>query len=270
LTQTSIDSWEASISTARTNVNTATVNLSTADEKLKTAISALSLAEQEMELLLAGTTEEEVNAQRAQVEKAEADVSMYQADLSKMFLYSPISGVVTVQDAKVGEIVSANTVLVSIISDTGYEIKADVPEVDIVKTEIGDIAEVTLDAYGDDVIFSATVVKIDPAETVIEGVPSYKTTLQFDRDDERILPGMTANLDIITDIREDVIVIPQRAVVAKNGDKFVRVLQIPEGARTETVSERTVITGLKDSFGNIEIVEGVVEGERVVTFVKEN
>ncbi len=108
------------------------------------------------------------------------------------------------------------------------------------------------------------MVKIDPAETIIEGVATYKTTLQFSGNDERVKSGMTANIDILTAKAENVIAIPQRAVAQKeNGDKIVKILK-DDGV----VEERKVTTGLKGSDGNIEITEGIQEGEKIITSQK--
>ncbi len=262
LTQTEIDGWRADVSTARTNINTATVNLSSAEEGLRADESSLLLAQQELELKKAGTVVEQVIAQQAQVEKAQADINSYQAQLVKTVIRSPISGIITNQDARVGEIVSAGTVIVSVVSDNNFNIESDVSEVDIAKIEVGDIAEITLDAYGEEVLFSAVVVSIDPAETIIEGVPSYRTTLEFKEEDKRIRSGMTANIDIVTEKKENVMVVPQRSVVIKNGFKFVRT--VVDGK----IEESEVKTGLKGSYGEIEILEGIEEGDKVITYMK--
>lgn len=262
ITQTTLDSWKSDISTARTNVSTVIINLSTAEEKLSTAEASLSLAEEELTLEKAGTTSEQIRAQEAEIEKAQADINRYQAELSKTIIYSPINGIVTKQDGKIGEMVSANTNIVSVMSDSVYQIEVDIPEADISKIKIGDKGKFTLDSYGDEVIFGAFVIKIDPAETVIEGVSTYKTTLQLEKNDERIRSGMTANLDIMTAQKENAIAIPQRAVISKNGDKFVRVL---EG---DVVVEKIVKTGLRGSSGDVEILSGLNEGEKVITYIK--
>ena len=262
LSQTTIDSWKTDVSTARTNVYTAITNLTTAKEKFKTAETSLSVAENELVLERAGSTAEQIAGQEAQLKQAEAKVQTTQAQIAKNLLFSPINGIVTKQDAKVGEIIAANENVVSVISGTNFEIEANIPEADIAKVSVGDNATLTLDAYGEAVVFNAKVVKIDPAETVIEGVATYKTTLQFEHEDGRIKSGMTANVDIISGKHENVIVIPQRAVVNKNGEQFVRVL---EG---ETAKEYPVKTGLRGSDGNIEITEGLKEGQQVVTFIQ--
>lgn len=159
LSQTSIDTYRSAVSTARTNVNTAITNLQTAEETLSSAESSVSLAEKNLALEKAGSTAEQIAAQVAKIEKAKANIENYQAQLAKTILISPIKGIVTKQDAKVGEIVSANTAVVSVISAAEFEIEANVAEADIAKIKVGDKADLTLDAYGGGVIFTAHVQK---------------------------------------------------------------------------------------------------------------
>lgn len=258
--QTTIDGWKSDISTARTNVNTAVVNLSAADEKLRTTESSLTLEEQELLLEKAGTPPEQVDAQEAEVEQAEANVKNYEALIAKMLLRVPFEGTVTRQDAKVGEIVSQNISVVSLMSVATFQIEASVSEADIAKIAVGNKAKVTLDALGSEAEFNAQVVSIDPAETIIEGVPTYKTTFVFEDIDPRIKSGMTANLTIITARRDNVIVIPQRALIIKDGGKSVLV-----STNDLEPKEIKVETGLRGSDGNIEILSGLKEGDRVAT-----
>ena len=174
-----------------------------------------------------------------------------------------MSGVVTKYDAKTGEVMSPNTEIVSIISDNQFQIKMNIPEADVAKVRIGNVARITLDAYGDDEKFEASIVTIDPGETIVEGVATYETTLQFKKNDERIRSGMTANIDIETARRDNTLSVPQRTVVSKNGTKLVNVL-IGEN----TTKEMPVITGLLGSDGNIEIVSGLSEGDKAILFIE--
>ena len=263
LTQTTIDGWKTDISTARTNTNTAIVNLSTAHEKLKTSESNLLLEENQLILKKSGTREEQILAQEAIVEKAMANIQNTEAQISKTILRSPISGIVSKKNISVGEIISANSSVVSVISKTKFEIETNAPEADIAKIKIGDNADITLDAYGDDVVFKGSVAVIDPAETIIEGVSTYKVTLHFLDGDDRVRSGMTANIDIYTGMREGVIAVPQRSVITRNGQKIIRVLK-----SDMTVEERFVEVGLRGSGGYLEIVSGLNEGERVIVFIK--
>jgi len=206
----------------------------------------------------------EVKSEEAKVEEAEANVKSYEAELQKTIIFSPINATVTKQDAKVGEIISSGVSVISLISESKLEIETKIAEVDIAKIKVGNPAKVTLDAYGNDVIFEAVISKTDPAETVVEGVSTYKTTLQFKDKDDRIRSGMTANIDIETASRENVIAIPERAVISKDGIKIVR---IPDKENKDTgFKEVEVKTGVKGSDGKIEITTGLKEGDEVVVY----
>jgi HlyD family secretion protein len=260
--QATINAYRSDVSSARADVNTAISNLSSAIEKLQMAQSALLLERQELALKTSGTRSEQIDAQEAKVEEAKAAVLSRKAEIDKTFLVAPIQGIVTLQEAKVGEIVSAREVIVSIISQAKFEIEAKVPEADIANIRIGDTAKVTLDAYGSGTLFNAGVISIDPAEKIIEGVATYRTILRFDEKDERVRSGMTANIDIKTGEKTNAIAIPARAVITKDGRKIVRVL----GAEN-TVIEAPVTTGLRSPDGFIEIMQGVNAGDKIILFL---
>ncbi len=262
ITQSTLNSWQSDVSTARTNVNTAASNTSSVEESLQVAQSSLALQQQNLVLKEAGAAPEEIAAQQAKLEQSGAAVTKIETQIDKNKLFSPIFGVVTKQTAKVGELVVSAVIIVSLISENDFEIKTNVPEADIAKIQTGNTAEVTLDAYGRDVMFGAKVVSIDPAETIIEGVATYKVTLLFEKEDERIKSGMTANINIVGASKQGVLAIPQRAVIRKDGEKFVRVF------RGKEIEEMNVKTGLRGSDGFIEITEGLKEGDVVITFLE--
>lgn len=263
LTQTTLDTYKSEVATSRTNVNSSISSLVTAEEKLRAAESALKVAEQQLALKQAGTPEEQIRAQEAAVDQARANVSSIKSQISKTVLRSPIVGVVTKKDFEVGEIVSANTPVLSVISDNNFEMEANTPEADIAKVKIGDSAKVTLDAYGQDALFPAVVTKIDPAETMIEGVATYKTTFNFVSKDERIKSGMTANIDIMTNKKEGVLAVPQRAISSKNGDRFVRLV-----SERGELEERKIEIGLRGSDGYTEVISGLMSGDRIVSLAE--
>lgn len=253
-----IDSKKQAIASQKT---TNASNISSSQTSLTTARNTLALAEDDLILKKAGYTSEQITAQRAQMNSARANVDNLQAQLDKTIIKAPFAGIVTKQEAKVGEIVSAQTPVVSLISEAEFEVEANIQEVDIAKIKLGDAAKVTLDAYGEELIFQAEVFKIDPAETIIEGVPTYKVKLRFSANDERIKSGMTANTDILTAKKENVLVVPYRAVSQRDGGRYV---QVKVG---NVVVEKKVEVGLRGSDGNIEIISGLEEGEEVVNFV---
>lgn len=257
---TALDTYRANVASARASLDTAVLGLSSAEEKLRSAEAALTLQKQELLLKQAGTVEEQIAAQRAQVERAKAVVQSHEAQFAKTVIRSPIAGVVTAKNVKAGEIVAAGSPVISIISLAQFEVETNIPEADIAKVHVGDPAEVTLDAYGRDVIFHAKAVAVEPAETVVDGVSTYKSTFHFVESDPRIRSGMTANITIKSGSRENVIAIPQRAVIRKDGERMVRILEGSE------VADVAVETGLRGSDGDIEIVSGINEGDAVIIF----
>ena len=247
-TQTQIDTWKLNISTARTNINLAIDTLVGSYDTYKSADLAVKIS---------GNT---TLSEEAEIERTEAQVKSAEAELAKTIVRSPINGVITSIDTKLGEIVPASKNVISVISYGDYEVESFVPEADISKIKIGNMASTTLDAYGSSIDFGTMVIKVDPAATVIDGVPTYKVTLRFMNQDERIKSGMTSNLDILTAEKTDVLIVPARAVYSKNGDRFVKILNFDN-----TVAEIKVEIGLKGYDGQVEILTGIEKGDKVVT-----
>lgn len=237
-------------------MNTSISTVNTAIDAMSTAAAGLATAHANYDFKLSGSSSESAAAQAARVAEA-------QASLDQTTLVSPMSGIVTKVAPKAGEFVGAGQSGFT-VQNTDFKIEAYVPEADIAKVAIGNLASSTLDAYGSDTDFPAQVMMIDPAETVIEGVPTYKVTLEFVAPDARIRSGMTANLDILTHMRSGVLMVPYRAVVDTDGQKSVRLVS-PDG---QTYASVSVMTGLKGSNGTIEILSGLSAGDKVVTYVK--
>jgi len=291
LSQTTITTYLDYLTTARTNINTSLKEIETRKEDISTQVvtnqknintaeasvnddrSTLTSAQNDLTLKKAGATADQIAAQKAQVKQAQANVNsqlatirQYEANiqsaqvqLTKTNVFAPFNGIITKQDAKIGEIVTANSPLISLISEGQFEIKADIPEADIAKLKIGNTGQVTLDAYGDNVIFNVQITAIDPAETIIGGVPTYKTTFQFTQKDDRLKSGMTANITILANKHENVLIIPQRTISIKNGRTTVSIY-----SKNKKPEERMLEIGLRGSNGYTEIISGLQENDRVI------
>ena len=179
---------------------------------------------------------------------------------------SPISGIVTAVNIDAGEYVSLGTPVITVEGiDGGFEIVANIPESDIAKIQIDQPADVEFDAYGSKTSVPAQVSFIDPAEKVIEGVVFYEAKLFFTFPETLplIKPGMTVDVVILTKELQDVISIPQRAVLTNNGDTYTRL------KNGEEIIEQTVVTGTRGDGGRIEILEGIKEGDEIVITIKD-
>lgn len=229
-------------------------NYNAYQEALRTREKAISDAEADLSGRSVGTA-----IAVSELRKAEAEVERIRAELSKRTLRAPFAGVITAVDAELGKAVSVNDSAVSLISADALQIESYVPEINISYLSVGDASEVTLDAYGTDTVFPAHVAAIDPAETIRDGVSTYRIILHLDTKDERVRSGMTANIIITTDKRDGVIAIPQGAVRERNGKKIVFVL-----TASDKQEAREVTVGPVSSLGEVEILSGLSGGERVV------
>ena len=164
----------------------------------------------EKELSLSSNSSDSIAAEAAKVAAA-------QAILNEDTLRSPIDGVVTQEDPNVGEFIAAGNSGFAVQSNGNFKIRRTWRKPTLPKSPSEIWLRRLSTAYGSDVDFEAKVISIDPAETVLEGVPTYKVTLVFVSPDSRILSGMTANLIILTHEKDNVLEIPYRAVIDNAG-----------------------------------------------------
>jgi RND family efflux transporter MFP subunit len=252
--QTTIDGYASILNSALSNFNQAYNTISTAEANLKSSKGALDEALSTYNVKLSGASKESLMEAKARADQANAI-------LEKNKIISPIAGILTKAEPNIGEYVNAGQVVFSVMSNEIFKIEANVPETDISKLSLENKASVTLDAYGEETPFEATVINIDPAETIIEGVPTYKVTLIFDKADPRIRSGMTANIKISTRSKDSVLAIPVSAISGTDGNKTVKKLS-DSGKSFDIV---TVSTGLKGSNGLVEILSGLNVGDKVVS-----
>lgn len=239
-TATTLATYASTVATARTNVTGAATSFADAYASLSNASKTLVLKE-------AGPTADALAAQQAVVNNASAA-------LAKTRIVAPFDGIVTRMDAKVGQTVSPGDPLVSMQVDA-FEVETYLPEVSVASVAKGNPAVVTLDAYGSATTFDATVVSVDPAETVKDGVPTYKTMLSFTKADPRIRSGMTANVRIVTGTLSDAIVVPSGAIGTDPEGQYV---QVQNGSSLE---KRRVTTGRSPALGKTLVLSGLEDGE---------
>lgn len=179
------------------------------------------------------------------------------SQINKRKIFAPFSGTVVSVDVKQGESADGKQTI-KMISEKDYQIVLKTPEVSVAKLQVGQPVEVVLDAY-DNVVFPAKIVSINPAETIVDGVPIYETKVMFNTPDERIRSGMTALATIRISEQKNVVAIPASDIYEEQGESYVDILV------GDTVEKRLVKKGIRGSDSYVEIREGVSEGEMIVT-----
>ena len=249
--------------TNQSNVNTAKTSVDTAKKNLNTAGGVFVKAKNELAVVKAGPRETDIALNQAEIKEAQANLSLAEKQISDTIMKAPANGIITKVNGEIGEKVEIGKTVIILITESKFQIEADIAEVDIGRVALTQPVEITLDAFPEHKFFG-DVIEIEPAETVIQGVVYYKIKVGFDEQQNGAKPGMTANIVIITNSKENILIIPQRAVKEKDGIKYVRV-----PIDSSNFEEINIETGIRGSNGMMEIIFGLKEGDKVITSIKD-
>lgn len=244
-----------------------TLNSQLAEAKANVAAQKATLTNEKKHSLY---TKDQVDSQRAVVDQAEAAVSQVMDQFKYLTIYATVSGTVISKGVEEGETIVANSAagnapVVTIAEDGPFDVTSNIPESDIIKIALGQSADITLDAFPADQVFSAKVSEIDPASTVIQDVVYYQVKFLFDSPDSQFKNGMSANIDVHTAEKDNVVSVPARAIKDDNDQKYVEVLK---DAKTNAIDKVYVTTGMQGDEGMVEITSGLKGGENVITYEK--
>ncbi len=177
---------------------------------------------------------------QAQMSKRNAQASYDQArvDLAYAEIYSPIDGIVLDRAVEVGQTVAASfstPTLFTLANDlTKMQVEADVDEADIGQVKVGQRVSFTVDAYMDDV-FEGTVNQIRMKPTTTSNVVTYTVIIEAPNPDQKLFPGMTASVTIVTE-EETGLAVPAEAFNFTPDEqvlKAIRKSEKPDGQRPE-------------------------------------
>jgi len=169
---------------------------------------------------------------------------------------APFDGTVGDIYAEVGQWVGASTQAMALVDLSRLDLAITLAEVDVPKVQAGQEAEITLDAEPG-AVFTGTVTEIDLVGTTTQGVVSYAATVSISHPTDTLRPGMNASVSIILAQRENVLVVPNRAVRTTGTRRTVTVLY--EGQLIDV----PVTLGLSGDTQS-EVVSGLQEGDVVL------
>ena len=231
----------------------------------------------------------EVDAARFSVTSAEAALKEANENLVKTSIYAPMSGTVSMLLVELGERVAgtgmmAGTDMLRIADLSRMEAQVEVNENDIPRVKLGYTATIEIDAYTDykfkgvvtEIASSAKTTGVSADQVTnfdvnILVLPASYETLVTSHNQNPLRPGMSATVDIRTEIREDIISVPIQSVTTRTDTTLVVRNLADEKIRTfvfitdgERALAKDVITGIQDN-SYIEIISGVAEGDRVIS-----
>ncbi|MEM1219802.1 MAG: efflux RND transporter periplasmic adaptor subunit [Bacteroidota bacterium] len=240
--------------------------------------------------------EQSVEAAKYNVTSTEASLKELRTSLRRTTIYAPVNGIVSMLSVEQGErvvgtIQMTGTELMRIANLNAMEVQVEVSENDIPRVSIGDKVDIEVDAYIGRV-FKGTVSQIansaSNAATAValttDQVTNFVVTVNIDPNSYKDLispgkqypfrPGMSASVEINTEVIEGALSIPIQAVAARewetlnegeerpaDQDELVEIVYIVEG---DTVRPQEVTTGIQDDT-YIQVVSGLNSGQTVVT-----
>ncbi len=221
------ETFEAQLEQARANLLSARANLKQAEATLLEAERNLTrsrklfgnnvIGQSELDAVETNyaVAESGVGVARAQVVQSEASFTFAETNLRYTKIYSPVDGIVISRDVDVGQTVAASfqtPTLFTIAQDLReMQINTNVDEADIGKIAVGQEAEFAVDAFPAH-IFEGRVEQIRNAPIVVQNVVTYDVVITVANPDLKLKPGMTANVTIITSVKDSILRLPNAAL----------------------------------------------------------
>ncbi|MTB49577.1 HlyD family secretion protein [Lewinella sp. W8] len=264
---------EQDLQNSRATVRQLEANLSAAESNIKAA-------------------EESARSAEYGVESAQATLSELRTSLKRATIYAPMGGVISLLNVEEGErvvgtIQMSGTEMMRIANLNAMEVRVEVSENDVPSVQIGDKAEVEVDAYLNRT-FTGTVTQIANSSTTAgladnvlnsDQVTNFEVRISIDPDSYADLvaagnkfpfrPGMSAGVDILTELSENVVSVPIEAVTTREEETddeaigAAELLEVVFVVQGDTVNQVQVETGLQDA-DVIEITSGLSVGDKVV------
>ncbi len=155
---------------------------------------------------------------------AEARIAAIEATIDLINLRAPFDGTITEIRSKKGDEIAPGAVSFRIDDLSRLLVDVEIPEIDINRLKIGMPARISFDAINDKE-YEGTITQVAQVANITAGIVNFTVTLELSNADEFVRPGMTAAVNIVVSEIEDVLIIPNRAVRLREGQRVVYLLK---------------------------------------------
>jgi HlyD family secretion protein len=257
-----LDNAKIDYQVAVANYNLAVANVN--DSSVQSAAAQVKQAQSSLDTLKNTPLPEDVQTAELAVKDAQLSLDQAKANLTKSQLIAPFDGVVASVNIQVGQQSSVSAQPIVLADLSRLEAQVTVAETDVSRIKVGQPVQMTFDALTGQT-FSASVIEVAYVGTVTSGVVNYPVTIALDQpstaaalsSSQQIRPGMTANVTIVVEQRDNILLVPNRAVKLSGKQRVVTVLK--DGQPT-LVNVTLGMSGDTQS----EVVSGLNEGDAVV------
>ncbi|NOZ24216.1 MAG: efflux RND transporter periplasmic adaptor subunit [Planctomycetes bacterium] len=209
---------------------------------------------EKLNLAKSGGRKEDVQIAEAELRERQSDLNLAKENLSDTRITCELTGIVSERYVSRGERVTEGSSITKVVDISKIKVEIYVPEVDYDRIRIGNSARIMFRPFPTRKFKGTVTLKGVSAD---QRTRTFKIELTIDNPDERIRPGMTADVTLTWATRPSVIAIPEQALLTANGDTYVYL------AEHGTAVRRNVKHGLRQH-GLVIIAEGLSEGDLVV------
>lgn len=250
---TALNQAQNSITSAQSSYDQALISAQTqiksAESSFNQAVSAFNTKTQEADPA-------DLLSANAQVKSAEAQLISAENNYSDTVIRAPFSGTIAQTSMQKGDVATSSTVIATLITKQQIAV-ISLNEVDVAKVKVGQKAMLTFDAV-DELTMTGTVAEVDLIGAVTQNVVSYNVKIAMDIEDENIRPGMSVSASIITDVKQDTLIVPSSAVKSQGDAQYVEFLVSGAPVR------HNIEVGLTNE-SEAEISGDIKEGDLVIT-----
>ena len=233
-----------------------------ANANVAAAVAQRDAAQAQLDELLAGATAEQIQAAEASVDQARVARDRVQLLLDQATLVASMDGVATLIDVGVGELVNSGQEVVVLSDLSILEVDMNLDEIDVARAVLGQEAVLTLDAFPG-VELAGTVKYIAPRGTAAGGTVVFLVTVELAPVGLAVRSGMTADVEIVTAVQENALIIPLRAVNVEDGRVYVT--RLSEQSREQV----DVVLGVATDT-EIEILSGLSVGDEIFAMARQS
>jgi multidrug efflux pump subunit AcrA (membrane-fusion protein) len=275
--QTNFGNYTNTVNSDLTNITGVINTIASDKQSLVNDQMSLTQASESYNELVAGPNPLDVQSQNISIENAQLSLQTAQQNLAYDTVRAPIAGTVASIPSVVGETVASPAA--SIVSD-GDLAQVTLNEVDAAKVQVGDKANLTFDALPN-LALAGVVVELDPVGTVSQGVVNYNVQIDFTQpantsSSDTVKPGMSVTADIITQVDQNVIALPNASVHSSATGSYVLEPAVAMSSGDVTTSQSggiilpsgtkmvPVTVGISNDT-QTEITAGVNVGDQIIT-----
>jgi len=271
------DTHLATLNTYTGKTNSHLINLLSAKNTIQNSKDAIvnadrSIAENTESLakLKAGADALDLDSARLTVRQRENALLDAKEKLADYYIRAPFDGTIAKIDIKKSDSVTGSTIAATLITKQKLA-EISLNEIDAAKIKVGQKATLTFDAV-EGLTIAGSVAEIDTVGTVTQGVVTYAVKIGFGTQDDRVKPGMSVSAAIVTNIKQDALMVPNSAIKSRGEEHYVEMFDSPlaesqsnqGAASTNPPRQQTVEIGISNDTST-EIISGIKEGDQVVT-----